>query len=694
MSATLPSPVLRARQFATSVESLTDMVMFAPGGVHTLTPSYGGASVEVTIKVDEATAAVLNASLAQLNTAHAPQRAFIDRNHEGKEAMAWPKMFVWSETPQPGVYVAVEWSSLGEEYVRGKVMRAFSGSFFTDAELPKKPRPGQHIAIPAGRRGSKENPARIVGLGFPDAGTLTNDPAFRKILPLWAKHAGATSRGQEAAPSGSSQTTTTINMKLTPEQKAALQASIQTLEQELPTLRAQHAANPNDAGIAEQLQQKETELESAKAKLQAHELATRNEELEQALLAQRTKDADAAIQAAIQRGAIAARDTATQDAWRQKLIQDPATNLPLLQAMRGSPALQSRITTSGIVVTREDSVTVLRAYNQERDPRRKGQIYAREISKRIRDGEDLPIHAANLLGTLSGEIVTQRTLELLLVEQPMMAALSTDFSPEAAKLNQDVTSRIVGIPGTSAYDPGNGGYQTENTVLTDVTVTINQHKSCQVSFNANELASTSRRLFDELAPAMSYAIGKDFIDAALAVITAANFTEAPTVEAEIDFDRGTVIKIGGALDDRGVPKGGRTLLLKGSYYDRLFSDPAIVTLAGNQRQDLITGDRMIPVHGFNVVRTATLPATDNLAGFGFSKSAIVVAGRVPSDYANALPGATGGGTSQVITEPNSGLSVHLVQFVDHKAGAAFARMAYLFGAAKGQIKAGQRLTSA
>jgi len=274
-----------------------------------------------------------------------------------------------------------------------------------------------------------------------------------------------------------------------------------------------------------------------------------------------------------------------------------------------------------------------------------------------------------------------------------MKAMSTDFSAEPVKLNQEINTRIVGIPSTSAYNTSTG-YATENTLTTDVAVTIDTHRSVQVSFNANELASTSRRLFEEFAPAMAYAIGKDFIDAVLAIITTGNFTETPTTEALSDFDREVVIEIAGALSDRGVPNMGRSLLLTGSYYDKLFSDNAIVTLAATQRADLITGNQMIPVHGFNVMRCATLPSTGNLTGFGFSKSALVVAGRVPNDYANALSSATGGGTIQVITEPNSGISVQLVQFVDHKLGAAYARMAYMYGAAKGQVDAGQILRSA
>lgn len=685
-------PLRAARQLGTDISAVTKRVMFAPAGVHTLTPAYGPASVQISIRVDATTAAVLNASLAQLNAANNPQRVFFDKNHEGKEAMAWPTEFFWSETPELGVYASVEWSSLGEQYVAGKVMRAFSGSFFTDAELPKKPRAGQSITIAAGKRGSVENPARIVGLGFPDAGTLTNDPAFRKILPIWAKNAGGGSPTCHSGPQVN-QNTNTITMKLNAEQKATLQASIQTLEQTLISLRAQNQANPNDAAIADQIAPKETELDSAKAKLLAHEMAVKNEVLENALLAQRTKDADTAIQAAIQRGAIAPKDTALQETWKKMLVEDPGTNLPLLQAMRGSPALQQqRITVSGVTIQREDSVTVLRAYNAEKDPRKKAAIYARDLSERISKGEDLPIHAANTLGTLAGEIITQRTLELLLLQLPVLSRVGTDFSSEAAKKGQEINTRIVGIPGTSDYNEVTG-YATENTVTTDVPVTIDQHKSVQVSFNANELASTSRRLFDELAPAMSYALGKVLCDALYAQITAAQFTDDATVEALVDFDRQSVISIGGALSDRGVPEMGRTLLLKGSYFDKLFSDSAIVQLAGFQKADVITQGQMIPVHGFDVIRAANLPATNNLAGFGFSKSALVLATRLPNDYSAALPGATGGGTVQTITEPSTGISLALVQFVDHQLGAAFARNALMYGTAKGQIHAGQRLTT-
>lgn len=473
----------------------------------------------------------------------------------------------------------------------------------------------------------------------------------------------------------------------------ALKAKKTELEQDIAALRAQ---DQTDAAVAEQLGAKETELDSVSAKIEAAELKARNATLEAAVVSQRTKDADAAVKAAIKRGAIPAKDDALQAKWQKRCVEDPE-NIELLASMKGSPALDrgaapARITLSGVTISREDSVTVLKAYSAEKDPLKKAAIFATDLSERISKGETLPIRAANTLGTLAGEIVAQQALELLTLEEPMLNAFSTDFSGEAARLNQQITSRIIGIPTADDYDADNG-YESQAAVMTDVPVTITAHRFTQAEFGANELAGTSRRLFDEIAPAMADAIGHDAIAIALAVITAANFTEAPTTEALINFGRKTVIGMGGALRDRGVRRN-RSLLLTGSYYDALFTDETISLLAANQKQDLVTDDQMIPVHGFNVMRCPTLPGANNITGFGCGKSAVVVAGRVPADYANALPGATGGGTSQIITNPKSGLSVHLVQFVDHKLGKAYSRMAYMLGAAKGQIKAGQILRSA
>jgi hypothetical protein len=102
---------------------------------------------------------------------------------------------------------------------------------------------------------------------------------------------------------------------------------------------------------------------------------------------------------------------------------------------------------------------------------------------------------------------------------------------------------------------------------------------------------------------------------------------------------------------------------------------------------------MPPVGGFDVVRAINLPGTGNLTGFGFRKDALVVATRLPEDYTRAFPGAAHGSVS-VVTNPDTGISVQKVDFVDHRLAKALSRIAWAYGVAKGNGLSGQRLVSA
>ena len=49
---------------------------------------------------------------------------------------------------------------------------------------------------------------------------------------------------------------------------------------------------------------------------------------------------------------------------------------------------------------------------------------------------------------------------------------------------------------------------------------------------------------------------------------------------------------------------------------------------------------------------------------------------------------------RVVTLPDSGISVQLVQYVDHKLGRATSRLSLMYGTAAGQGNAGQLLKAA
>lgn len=470
----------------------------------------------------------------------------------------------------------------------------------------------------------------------------------------------------------------------------ALKARKVDLETKATELRAK---DQSEAANAEALRGVEAEIEEVGAKIEVAELKARNKTLEDAVLAQRTKDAKSAVQAAVKRGAIPTQDVELQAKWEKRCVED-VENIELLASMKGSPALDRSVSPSRIILASgaqivSDIREELRAYGREKDPMKRGALYAKSISPRIKELNEVPLMAADTYYT---DIVAQRALELLKFEFPMLSRITTDFSAENARKGQSVITRIVTPPAVTDYHTTNG-YVGQTTTTTDVSVTLGSHRHTTVKFDANVLASTFRNLFDEQMPAMHYSLGKDLVDTLYAVITTGNYTNTPVTKALIDFGRPAVISLGSSLTAAGVPQSGRTLLLNTDYYGQLMSDDAIVNLAANQRSEIITGNRLPNIHSFETIEAPNLPTTGNLTGFGFGRSALLLVTRVPTDVSTAFPGVNGGAVTQIVTNPDTGLSVLLIKYVAPQLGHAYLIMAWLCGVAKGQVVAGTILRS-
>lgn len=489
-------------------------------------------------------------------------------------------------------------------------------------------------------------------------------------------------------------------MKLKPEEKAALQARVKVLVAELAVLSAKKD-DGNDQEKEENKSQtaiRQSELEASQGKLNQSDLEEQNEKLEAALVAGRTKDAEVEVQAAVRRGAIAIKDEEAQAQWKAMLIEDPAKYTPLVKAMRGKPALEEgRVIVNGVRIIREDSKMVLNAFAAETNPIKRAKLYNAEILARLKEGDPLPLEANNNLGTLVGTLVSQRTLELLKFTFPVLSSIATDFSDQNGKLNQTIGTRTVGIPTVQDYDPVNG-WPDSDAVTVDIPVTMDKQKGVPIKFTAADLAGTVRRLFDEFGPAQAYALAKAMVDDLYSNITVANFgTNPAVVAAQIDFGRSVLIDIGAAMDDAGVPDGpmNRFILLNSQYYGQLKKDPSIVTPAIAQPlYGQIVEQGLLPdVEGFRVIKAPNLPKVNNLVGFAGSRSALGMAARLDGDYTSILPGASYGNVT-VVTNPDLGISVLQVQYVDHQKAWARQRISLIFGNDPGQAAAGLLLKKA
>lgn len=483
------------------------------------------------------------------------------------------------------------------------------------------------------------NPARVTTAPL-NMGGLVNTPAFRAQSPIWAK---------QPFPSQ-------------------------------PNMSEQNN-QPDPTAAAEALKAKEA-LASAQNELSA---------LKAKDAARRKADAGALVAAAVARGALAPKDEAIQAKWSSLIEADPS-HATLLAALPGRDITQPVTPAGEPISAKAGPVEVLKAYAAEKDAAKRGAIYAKDVIPLFQPGFALgPILAANSLGSVAGDLIVLRALDLLKLSFPALSGITTDFSAESARQGQAIKTRIVGVPSVVTLDDSTG-WSSSDATTTDVTVTIGQPKGVQIEYTSTELANTLRDIFGEQVEACHYALGKNMFDALYAVITAANFANA-TTKALATFTRNDVTAMAKALTGRGVSAMGRTLLLNQDYYEKLGQDSTIVNLAAYSMPGVITQGDLPPVAKFAITEAVNLPGTGNLTGFGFTKDALVLATRVPEDYTRALPGASNGAVS-VITNPITGMSVQKVDFVDHKLAKAYSRIAIAYGVAKGNGSSGQRLISA
>jgi hypothetical protein len=87
------------------------------------------------------------------------------------------------------------------------------------------------------------------------------------------------------------------------------------------------------------------------------------------------------------------------------------------------------------------------------------------------------------------------------------------------------------------------------------------------------------------------------------------------------------------------------------------------------------------------IQVVNLPTTGSMVGFAMHPRALALATRVPNDYTAALPGSNYGNVSQV-TDPDTGITVMVTQYVDHNAGTSNYRVAVMYGVAVGDPVAG------
>ena len=340
--------------------------------------------------------------------------------------------------------------------------------------------------------------------------------------------------------------------------------------------------------------------------------------------------------------------------------------------------------------------SVLKAYQVAKDSKERGRIYRQDIEPILAAGERLaferykappeiegqPIQAANTLGSLVGNIVSQRTLSTLVAMRPVLKDVVTDFSDEQIALGQTVTTRTAAMPTVQNFNQ-----PPSDATMTDYPITLDQHKQAYFSFSATEYLSTNRNLVEEHSEVMAVALGNHLVDTLAALVTDAFTSETTGAAATKDFS--AVTTACAALNTAGAPDVGRAGWVNTAFAEALSNDEVMAEYLDKGSDSAYS--RWRNVRGFRTITEfPSLPGNSiNLIGFFFQRNALLIAARpqrIPT-------GARYPGLLEIITEPGSGLSVVNNVWVDPNTLAMNTRLILMYGVKRGLVGAGHKFVT-
>ncbi len=314
----------------------------------------------------------------------------------------------------------------------------------------------------------------------------------------------------------------------------------------------------------------------------------------------------------------------------------------------------------------------------------------------------------NTLGTLATSLIVQRALELVFTKRPELNLIGLDLlnseysgagpsgSP-IAQFNQAVKTRVF-VPATVE----DFGQAATGRADLDVSVTLDKHKQVLHTFTVAEYSGTARNLVDESAEPIAVAIANHMVDAISLLWTVANFANNVPQGAGWDYDH--LVAVRKALNQAGCPDVKRYYIANSDVYASLLTDPRIVAAFNNQNNAgaIMTGDLPM-VAGLKLAEYPALPAdpgtvgNQNLVAFAGYRGTCVMACRVPKDPREVLPNAPFPGNLGIITEPRTGLSVMVSEWIDPATLSCNLRLNWMYGVAKGNETAngstGRRITT-
>lgn len=300
----------------------------------------------------------------------------------------------------------------------------------------------------------------------------------------------------------------------------------------------------------------------------------------------------------------------------------------------------------------------------------------------------------NTLGTLVGTLILTRALELVFTKRPILKNISLgltdlDGKAEALVLGQTAITRVKSIPAVTDFDSNAEGF-----VTTDVPVVLSEEKKLHLTFTREELNSTNRDLIEEAAEPIAVGIANHFVDEIAELWTPANFPNETVVGSGWTYSN-TLLALRAALNGRGVSEMRRFLVHSTGVGTALLGDSMVVAALNNPANgNAIERGELPRVAGFGLEEYPAIPSDDNLVGFAGTPDSTILAVRPHKNPEDAIGGLRFPGNFGYITEPKSGLTLAVSQWIDANSLDVNTRLSWLQGKAKGDGARGQRLVTA
>lgn len=318
----------------------------------------------------------------------------------------------------------------------------------------------------------------------------------------------------------------------------------------------------------------------------------------------------------------------------------------------------------------------------------------------------LPGCGVNTLGTLATATIVQEALALVFTKRPVLKKISTGFTDRngspIAQYGQAVITRTKGIPTVQNF-----GSAASARADTDVSVTLNNFKEVAYVFTPAEYSGTNRDLVRESAEPLAIALANAMVDAIAALWTIGNFPTRSGADAVANgstitkttlangWDYDHLLTVRSTLNKSGVPEGSRFYVGNSDVYGSMLSDLRIVAALNNpDNASAIKLGQLPDVSGFGLAEYPGLPTTGNLVGFAGSPDSTVYAARVPKDPREVIPGLPVPGNIGVVTEPKTGLSVMVLEYLTMSDLTVTTKLVWMYGVAVGNANNGQLIVSA